>query len=353
MSEPSKPTQRTFGLTGLLELIAGIGLVLALVTQLGWLGWVMAVGGIGVLWVTHHIIVAKQEGQARLTLIELLVLGAIVAMGASLLLPAVAKVRESDRRAWCHNTLLNIIQAFRAYHDEHGHFPPPLLADASGKPMHSWRVLILPYLGQSGLYAQYDFSEPWNGPNNSKLAVAGASIYGCPSHAVASPGLSSYFCVVGPGRTKAGKTHQELADFADGPTIMLIESHAPQINWLEPRDLTVEDLVTGKHPAVAPGSFLIHHGGGDGRAWRGHPCFHCATQVGTVHAIRADIDKDSLRALLTIDGGEAVDLEAFSGYARLWPGVGILLAAEVVFLIFAIARRVRIARRTPREVRLG
>ena len=38
------------------------------------------------------------------------------------------------------------------YHDEHGSFPPAYIADASGKPMHSWRVLILPYLDEKGLY---------------------------------------------------------------------------------------------------------------------------------------------------------------------------------------------------------
>ena len=49
---------------------------------------------------------------------------------------------------------------------EHG---LPVMRDESGKPMHSWRVLILPFLDAEPLYKQYDFSEPWDGPKNSLL----------------------------------------------------------------------------------------------------------------------------------------------------------------------------------------
>jgi type II secretory pathway pseudopilin PulG len=377
-----------------LELVAGVALLLALVTQLGWLGWFMAAGGLLLIWIARQIILAKQTGQAQVTLIEVLVLVAIVAMLVSLCLPAISVAREATRRGFCRHQMQQIMQAFHAYHDKHGHFPPPFIADSSGKPMHSWRVLILPHLERSDLYEQYDFSEPWNGPNNSKLAAAGPSIYRCPSHGSVAPGFTSYFCVVGPGRTRrdsktllpagerlregrlpadppltpalspagrgsdeggtgASQPQQTLGDFADGPTIMLVESHAAQVNWLEPRDLTVEDLLTGKHPAPSPGAFLVHHGGGDGKAWRGHPCFHCAMDDGSVQAIRLDVGKDALHALLTIDGGEAVDLESLSGMARLWPGVWVLLAAEVAFLAFAITRRVRIARRVRQEAQHG
>jgi hypothetical protein len=38
------------------------------------------------------------------------------------------------------------------YEFANGAFPPPFLADASGRPMHSWRVLILPFLEQGELY---------------------------------------------------------------------------------------------------------------------------------------------------------------------------------------------------------
>ena len=56
------------------------------------------------------------------------------------------------------------------YHETYGCFPPAYVADRDGKPMHSWRVLILPFLEQRELYNAYNFAEPWDGPNNRKLA---------------------------------------------------------------------------------------------------------------------------------------------------------------------------------------
>jgi hypothetical protein len=56
------------------------------------------------------------------------------------------------------------------YVEEHGHYPPAFLADENGKPMHSWRVLILPYIEERELYKQYKSDEPWDGPSNRKLA---------------------------------------------------------------------------------------------------------------------------------------------------------------------------------------
>src|SRR5262245_23624397 len=59
--------------------------------------------------------------------------------------------------------------AVHEYIDHWKCFPPAYLADAAGRPAHSWRVLLLPYLGYEELYKQYDFNEPWDGPNNSRL----------------------------------------------------------------------------------------------------------------------------------------------------------------------------------------
>lgn len=47
--------------------------------------------------------------------------------------------------------------------------------------MHSWRVLILPYIGEDALYNTYKFDEPWDGPNNIKLLNQIPRLYACPS----------------------------------------------------------------------------------------------------------------------------------------------------------------------------
>ena len=41
--------------------------------------------------------------------------------------------------------------ALHNYHDAHGCFPPAYIADANGRPMHSWRILLLAFLSESAL----------------------------------------------------------------------------------------------------------------------------------------------------------------------------------------------------------
>jgi uncharacterized protein DUF1559 len=67
--------------------------------------------------------------------------------------------------------------AVATYHDTYGTLPPAYIADAEGKPLHSWRVLLLPFLEQRELYEQYDFDEPWDGPNNRKLLAQRPSVF--------------------------------------------------------------------------------------------------------------------------------------------------------------------------------
>ena len=92
-----------------------------------------------------------------------------------------------------------ILLALHNYHSEYNALPPAYVADANGKPMHSWRVLILPYMEQSALYNRYKFNEPWNGPNNITLLNSMPSIFACPSRFSNPTNLTSYVAVTGPG----------------------------------------------------------------------------------------------------------------------------------------------------------
>ena len=53
------------------------------------------------------------------------------------------------------------------FHAITNHFPPAVIFGPDGKPWHSWRVLILPYLEENELYNAYDFSQPWDSPRNN------------------------------------------------------------------------------------------------------------------------------------------------------------------------------------------
>jgi type II secretory pathway pseudopilin PulG len=77
--------------------------------------------------------------------------------------------QKAARRFQCLNNLRQIALALQNYRDDFGCFPPAYVADDAGKPMHSWRVLILPYMDRKEVYSQYNFNEPWDGPTNSRL----------------------------------------------------------------------------------------------------------------------------------------------------------------------------------------
>jgi hypothetical protein len=144
----------------------------------------------------------------------------------------------------------------------HGSFPPAYVADKNGKPMHSWRVLILPYLDHGALYKLYNFSEPWDGPNNKKLLALRPNIYACPSDASATGAGSvqtSYVAPMGPNAAWSGAKPRTTADFTAGMSnsVMLVEAANSGIAWTEPRDLSLESLAASgsNSSALTPSSY--------------------------------------------------------------------------------------------------
>jgi hypothetical protein len=99
---------------------------------------------------------------------------------ACIVLPTGYDRGASSERIQCLNNIKNINLALLNYADQNGHFPPPYIADENGKPMHSWRVLILPLIDERALYDQYNFDEPWDGPDNSKLADKMPAVFSSP-----------------------------------------------------------------------------------------------------------------------------------------------------------------------------
>lgn len=153
--------------------------------------------------------------------------------------PLVSAYREHGERETCSLRMQQIGQALLAYHQDHQAFPPPYLNDASGAPVHSWRVLLLPYLGEQQLYAEYDFTEPWDGPKNRLLSSRMPDVFACPSDPAGGSGLTAYVAVVGSGFAFDRAKSVKLADITDLPsaTVLFVECSGLGINWMEPRDL--------------------------------------------------------------------------------------------------------------------
>ncbi len=221
----------------------------------------------------------------------------------ALLLPAVQAAREAARRMQCSNNLKQIGLAMHNYQQKFGCFPPAFIPDENGKPKHSWRVLILPFLEQQALHAQYRFDEPWNSSHNMALATQMPLVYRCPTEAEPGSSQTSYAMIVGPHAISDGPTAHSMKDVKDGlsNTIMVAECAGTGINWMEPRDLNTEEMtyrinalnddrksdksdISSDHVGVANVLF------GDG----------------SVRGLSATLDPTVLKAMTTIGGSETV-----------------------------------------------
>ncbi len=235
-----------------------------------------------------------------IVLIVVLVFGAILlCLGGpiALLLPAVQAAREAARRSQCSNNLKQIGLAMHKYHDAYGSFPPAFIPDEDGRPMHSWRVLILPYLEQGYLYEQYNFDEPWDSPANLALTVPMPNVFQCPSSLDPSDlGETSYAVIQGPGALFDGPDAFKLRDVTDGTsnTIMVVEVAGAGIQWTEPRDIELRHFALPINGTS--GGIQSEHPGG----------VNVVIADGSVRFLAETIDPTVLGALITKDGGETV-----------------------------------------------
>jgi len=215
-----------------------------------------------------------------------------------LLLPGFQAEMRPGRRNSCTNNLKQIGIALQNYHDKFKCFPPAYLGDKDGNPMHSWRVLILPYLedpAATAVYDQYNFDEPWNGPHNRLLADKMPLLYRDPN----SQGTgSTYLAVVGEQSVWPADRSTKMSSIRDGTsnTIALVEVADSGIHWMEPRDLTFEQAAQGINPSLIKLAISSIHPGGA----------NCLFVDGSVHFVTDKISKESLRGVLTTNGGESV-----------------------------------------------
>lgn len=86
----------------------------------------------------------------------------------------VSNSTTQDRRD---ELLQSVSQAFHAYHEHFGHFPPAASTDVSGKRLLSWRVHILPFIDEYDLYQRFHLDESWDSAHNRKLVAEMPAVY--------------------------------------------------------------------------------------------------------------------------------------------------------------------------------
>ncbi len=179
------------------------------------------------------------------------------------------------------------------------HFPPAYIADENGKPMHSWRVLLLPYLEQEELYNRYSFDEPWDGPNNSKLHDEIVDFYHCSHDKAAAANETSYMVVVGKGTGFDGSNTVSSFDITDGcsKTLLVVEVKNSSTHWMEPVDITMDEAVVRYTESSTAGSCCNHSG-----------TVNVSLFDGSTHSISVPADPKQLRNLIEIADGNFVDV---------------------------------------------
>ena len=234
----------------------------------------------------------KRNGSHRY--IEWIIVIAIIVFLLVLLAPPSTN-RTPSHRTQCKNNLKNIAIAIHSYAEVYGALPPACTVDAAGKPLHSWRTLILPYLDEQALYEAIDLSKSWNDPANANAFNTELLVYRCPS-ASTQPNQTTYMAIVGSNSCFRRGLPRLFADITDGTssTLMLIEVPSESaVPWMSPQD-TDERFVLGFGPA----SDLPHTGG-----------TQAAFADGSIRFLEATMPSDARRAMISIagDDNDAID----------------------------------------------
>jgi RNA polymerase sigma factor (sigma-70 family) len=209
----------------------------------------------------------------------------------------VEPARETELIVLSATNLKRIASAIHAHVEANNlNFPAAAIIGPNGTPLLSWRVAILPYLGESekALYGQFKLSEPWDSPNNKALLAKMPKVY---APLVAKDGekdkyLTHYLGFVGKGALFERDHMVNRNSVTDGTsnTLMIAEA-VTGVPWTKPEDLEF----TGR-------SLLPMLGGQfkDG--------FVGVTADGFPHLFKNTMDPTLLVEMSTRGGGEVIDL---------------------------------------------
>jgi len=292
------------------------------------------------------------------TLVELLVVMAIIGLLIALLLPAVQMAREAGRRSACANHLKQLGLALASYADAHGVFPPSSTSqidfgvwspNPAGYHLHSWASLILPQLEQAALHDEVNYRVSAVAAANFPAASRQIAVYRCPSFEGNEYSQSPMYTKLWPrfalrnyaalGATTVGNLWQHpdgvlyprsstrYADVTDGlsNTLVIVETREPDVAvWIDGGTAAV-----ASHPydeSNSPGyarqeTALNYHpyfeGGGQGidaqfgpSSMHPHGVMHLLGD-GSARMIADGIDAAAYDALVTRAGGEPSSAAAF------------------------------------------
>jgi hypothetical protein len=241
---------------------AGCGRPITIPMPVGAPGTAVGAGAVGVLGIILGIGVAC-----------LMLCVGVGGVMYALLIPAVDRARQVAARTESTNNLKQIMLALQNYELQYGSYPPAYVTDAEGKPLYSWRVLILPYLEERELYDQFDLTKAWDDPANKAVSDSLVKVFHSPLDDEMEENGTSYIGFVGRNTmfpTGSGRKSSEVPDGAYS-TITVIEVKGWSGSWAAPIDPTLSQFsgvaIVGEdagqlHPAQANGAVLVGYADG-------------------------------------------------------------------------------------------
>jgi hypothetical protein len=198
--------------------------------------------------------------------------------------------------------LRHLAVAVHDWHDVHNGFPAQANYDDAGRPLLSWRVHLLPFLGRDTrrLYEQFHLDEPWDSEHNRPLVEKMPPVYAMPGSKVAHQGRTCYVRPIGDSTSCPGSRTITFRDVTDGTsnTLMVVEvddEHA--VPWTKPEDLEFDS----NHPANGLGGHI------EGTAWS----VFCDGAPHVLKDVLTDPNRvNQLKAIFTRNGEEDEDFPA-------------------------------------------
>jgi hypothetical protein len=121
------------------------------------------------------------------------------------------------------------------YHEQHGTFPPTTYRAKPDGPVHSWRVLLLPYIDMytKELYSKYDFSEPWNSPKNLAITKSAEQYLG--HFSLGNNEIANYLAIGEGDEWPSKKPLKSFLVIKGKDRFLVVEYPDSKILWMEPK----------------------------------------------------------------------------------------------------------------------
>lgn len=234
-----------------------------------------------------------------LSTVEFIILVMIVGTLVGLLVPG-HDLRPMRLRR-CASHLEDIVAAIREFRRSHGRLPQDFQTAGGGEL--SWRVEIMPFVGEGDEYRLLGLGPTWDGKNAGQLPGSGFILHSCSFH-----GDGTYFAVTDERSFWGASPEPQFGGTKDdaSSTIILIQASNNYGQWFEPRDLAFDEavkLLTTKPDWEQGDGFYI---AGDA-IWKPRAVRTVAFADGSVRQLSLPMPHDLAVALLTADGGELID----------------------------------------------